>query len=40
MTRISTFTRRIIDGLARGHAQAPLAGPTPPAGVGPFSPLV
>jgi hypothetical protein len=36
MTRISNFTRRVLDGLARGHAYAPLAG-SPADAKRPFS---
>jgi hypothetical protein len=36
MSRISNFTKRVITGLARGHAYAPLAG-SPAEAERPFS---
>ncbi len=37
MRRISDITKRVIDGLARGHAYAPLAGSPGEHADGPFS---
>jgi hypothetical protein len=36
MSRITNFTKRVINGLARGHAYAPLAG-SPADAKRPFS---